>query len=477
MANLEQFYIDGEWVDPAGSSFMDRINPATEETIGRVALGSSVDVDRAVHAATKAFETFQYSSREERIALFDRIIAAFESRKEDLARAITSDIGVPSWFARGYQTDMAVAHFVEARRLLEDYPFEYQMGASVIRREAFGVSGLITAWNWPAQIIAIKAAPALAAGCTIVWKPSEFASSTATIIAEIMHAAAVPPGVFNVVFGDGPGVGEAISCSPGIALISFTGSTRAGVAISKAAADNVKSVHLELGGKSANVIMPDADLTIAVPDGVRRAYFNSGQSCIAPTRMLVHRDQLAEAVAIACETAREMTVGDPLDSETNLGPLANSAQFSRVQEFIQAGIDEGATLACGGLGRPVGLSRGFYVKPTIFSDVLPRMRIAQEEIFGPVLCILTYSDEDDAIRIANDTSYGLAGYVYSAEAATAARVGAKLRAGRIFINGAQNNAVAPWGGYKESGNGRETGVFGLESYLEVKAVLGQLPAA
>lgn len=477
MSNFEQFYVDGKWVDPAQATFMDKVNPATEEVIGRVALGSSTDVDRAVRAASRAFESFQYSTREERIALFDRIIAAFESRKDEVAQAITTDIGAPTWLAGGYQTDMALAHFVEARRLLADYPFEYQMGDSVIRREAFGVSGLITAWNWPAQIIAIKVAPALAAGCTIVWKPSEFATSTATIIAEIMEAAGVPPGVFNLVLGDGPSVGEAISSHPGIALISFTGSKRAGVSISKAAADTVKSVHLELGGKSANIIMPDADLTVAVPDGVRRAYFNSGQSCIAPTRMLVHKDQLAEAVSIACETARAMPVGDPLGSETILGPLANSAQFGRVQDYIQIGIDEGATLACGGVGRPEGLSSGFFVKPTIFSDVLPEMRIAQEEIFGPVLCILTYVDEDEAIRIANGTTFGLAGYVYSAEVATAARVAAKLKAGRIFINGVQNNAVAPWGGYKESGNGRETGVFGLETFLEVKAVLGQIPAA
>jgi len=477
MANIEQFFIDGEWVDPIDRTVMDRVDPATGNRIGHVVLGSSADVDRAVQAATRAFETFQHSSRQERIALFDRIITGLKARKVDLANAITRDIGVPSWFAEGYQTDMAAAHFIEARRLLEDYPFEYQMGASVVRREAFGVVGLITAWNWPAQIIAIKAAPALAAGCTIVWKPSEFACETAVIIAQIIADAGAPPGVFNLVFGDGPGVGEAISTHPGIDLISFTGSKRAGVAISKAAADTIKSVHLELGGKSANIIMPDADLTVAVPDGVRRAYFNSGQSCIAPTRMLVHKDQLSEVIAIATEAAASMTMGDPLAADTNLGPLANFAQFSRVQAFIQSGIDEGATLAHGGLGLPEGLEAGFFVRPTIFSDVTPEMQIAREEIFGPVLCILPYADEEDAIRIANDTTYGLAGYVYSGDIATAERVGARLRAGRIFLNGAQNNAVAPWGGYKESGNGRETGVFGLETFLEVKAVLGQAPIA
>ena len=477
MQNCDHFYIDGEWVMPAESRFFDRINPANEEVIGRVALGSARDVERAVNAATRASTTYRHASREERMAVLDRIIAAYQARKEDVAQAITDDIGAPNWFAQGFQTDMALTHFVEARRLLEDYPFEYQLGVNVIRREAFGVCGLITAWNWPAQLFSAKVAPALAAGCTIVMKPSEFASSSAIIMAEIMDAARLPPGVFNLVLGDGPGVGEAISNSPGIDLISFTGSKRAGVAISKAAAETVKSVHLELGGKSANVILPDADLAVAVPDGVRRAFLNSGQSCIAPTRMLVHRDQLADAVALAHEAASSMTVGDPRDAGTKLGPVANAAQFRRVQDLIQVGIDGGATLVCGGLGRPNSCDRGYFIKPTIFSVVLPDMRIAQEEIFGPVLSIMSYSDEDDAVRIANGTSYGLAGYVFSADIANAARIAARLNAGRIFLNGAPPNPVAPFGGYKESGNGREAGVFGLESYLEVKAVLGQLLAA
>lgn len=477
MQNCDQFFVGGEWVDPIEPRFADRIDPATEEKIGRVALGCSADVDRAVQAAAKAFETFQDSSREERIALFDRIIAAYEARKGDLARAITSDIGVPSWFAEGYQIDMGLSHFVEARRLLENYRFEYVLGTNVIRREPFGVCGLISAWNWPAQLITSKVAPALAAGCTVVLKPSEFAAGGGTVIAEILQAAGVPPGVFNLVHGDGAGVGEAISRHPGIALISFTGSKRAGVAITRAAAETVKSVHLELGGKSANVILPDADLSVAVPDGVRRAFINSGQSCIAPTRMLVHKEQLAQAVAIARDAANSMAIGDPYSPATSLGPVANAAQFSRVQALIRAGIEEGASLVCGGPGRPAGLDRGFFVKPTVFSDVQPGMRIAQEEIFGPVLSILSYEDDDDAIRIANGTTYGLAGYVFSASINNAARVAARLQAGRIFLNGAHTNPVAPFGGYKESGNGREFGVFGLETYLEVKAVLGQLQAA
>jgi len=477
MQNCDQHFIDGRWVDPVEPRFADRIDPASEEKIGRVALGSSADVDRAVRAATKAFEFFQLSSREERIALFDRIIAAYELRKDDLARAITSDIGVPSWFAHGYQTDMGLSHFVEARRLLVDYRFEYQLGTNLIRREPFGVCGLISAWNWPAQLVTSKVAPALAAGCTVVLKPSEFAAGGGTVVAEILEAAGVPPGVFNLVLGDGMGVGEAISRHPGIALISFTGSKRAGVAITRAAAETVKSVHLELGGKSANVILPDADLSVAVPDGVRRAFINSGQSCIAPTRMLVHRSQLAQAAAIARDAANSITVGHPLSPETHLGPVANAAQFERVQALICAGIEERATLVCGGPGKPARLDRGFFVKPTVFSDVQPGMRIAQEEIFGPVLSILSYEDEDDAIRIANGTSYGLAGYVFSGTVENGGRVAARLQAGRIFLNGAPTNPVAPFGGYKESGNGREFGVFGLETYLEVKAVLGQLNVA
>lgn len=473
MQDCLKFYIGGKWVEPTDPRYMERIDPASEEVTGRVALGCATDVDVAVEAAAAALESFQYSSRQERMALFDRIISSYGHRRADLGRAITSDIGTPHWFANGYQTDMALDHFVEARRLLETYPFEFTLGTNLIRREAFGVCGLITAWNWPAQLVTSKVAAALAAGCTVVLKPSEFSACTATVISEIMDAAAVPPGAFNMILGDGAGVGSAISRHAGIDLISFTGSKPAGVAITQAAADTVKAVHLELGGKSANIILPDADLNIAVADGVRRSFINSGQSCIAPTRMLVHQDQMGEAVAIACAAANAVVVGDPRDPRTNLGPVANAAQFARVQQFIQAGIDDGATLVCGGPGRPEGIERGFYVKPTIFSGVTPGMRIAQQEIFGPVLSMMSYRDEEDAIRIANGTSYGLAGYVYSGDTKSAERIAGRLKAGRIFLNGAPNNPVAPFGGYKQSGNGREWGVFGLETFLEVKAVVAR----
>lgn len=473
MEICDKFYIGGQWVKPLGPRFMDLVNPATEEVAGSVALGNGADVDRAVEAAAAAFETYQHWPVGDRIALFDRIIAAYKSRARDVGRAVTADLGTPAWFANGYQTNMGLDHFVEARRLLESYSFEFMLGNNVVRREPFGVCGLITAWNWPAQLITSKVAPALAAGCTVVLKPSEFSPRTAVLLAEILHAAEVPPGVFNLVLGDGPGVGAAMSSHPGIDLISFTGSKPAGVAITRAAAETVKAVHLELGGKSANILLPDADLSTAVPEGVRRSFINSGQSCIAPTRMLVHEDQMAEAAEIACQTAQAIVVGDPADSLTMLGPVANAAQFDRVQGFIRAGLEDGASLVCGGLGRPGSTPRGFFVQPTVFSHVRPDMRIATNEIFGPVLSMMSFKDEEDAIRIANATSYGLAGYVSSATLERAARVAARLRAGRIFLNGAPNNPVAPFGGYKQSGNGREWGVFGLETFLEVKAVLGQ----
>ncbi len=467
MSNSHRFYIDGCWVEPAQPTLQEVVNPATKAVIGRVAMGTAADVDWAVKAAARAFETFQHGTREE------RIIESYKARHSDLAHAVTSEIGSPLWFSDDYQVGMALAHFTEARKILEDYPFEYRVGMNLIRREPFGVCGLITAWDWPIMLIASKAAPALAAGCTMILKPSELAPLSPIILAEVLHDAGVPAGVFNLVNGDGQSVGEPISTHPKVDLVSFTGSKRAGVAISKAAADTVKAVHLELGGKSANIILPDADLEVAVPDGVRRAFFNSGQSCIAPTRMLVQKDQMEAAMRIARSAAQTMTVGDPLKDNTRLGPAANSAQYRRDQEMIQSGLDEGATLVCGGLGQPDGVGDGFFVQPTIFSNVTPDMRIAQEEIFGPVLYMRKYIDEPDAVRLANDTTYGLAGYVFATDTKKAAAVAAKLRAGRIFINGAPTNAAAPFGGYKQSGNGREWGVFGLETFLGVKAVLGQ----
>ena len=472
-AHARSFYIDGVWVEPAGGDLKAVIDPCTTKPLAMVALGVAQDVDRAVAAARRAFQAYQNVSVEDRIALFDRIIEAYRARHQDLARTISLEIGCPYWFSDGYQVGMGLAHFEEARKLLQTYRFEYRDGVNVIRREPFGVCALIPAWNWPSQLVTSKVAPALAAGCTVVLKPSELAPLTAVIITEILDAAGVPPGVFNLVNGEGPVVGEAMSAHPDIDLISLTGSKRAGVAISKAAADTIKAVHLELGGKSANIILDDADFDVAIPDAVRRGFLNSGQSCIAPTRLLVHERQLEKAVAIACATAAAMTVGAPFEETTKLGPSANAAQYKRVQEMIQAGLDEGATLECGGPGRPEGLRDGFYCRPTIFSHVRPSMRIAREEIFGPVLCILTYRDDEDAVRIANDTPYGLAGYVFSADPKRAKAVADRMRAGRIFINAAPQNASAPFGGYKESGNGREWGVFGLETFLEVKAVIGQ----
>ena len=472
MKNSRNFYIDGKWVAPQIQRTMSVVNPATEQVFDEISLGTKADIDAAVAAASRALASYELTTPSERIAIFDRIITSYDARRLDLARTMTTEIGTPLWFSRDYQVGMALAHFTQARELLKTYLFEYKLGDSVIRREPFGVCGLITAWNWPIMLITSKVAPALAAGCTVILKPSEYSALSAIVLAEIMDDAKVPAGVFNLVNGTGPEVGNALSTHPSISLISFTGSLQAGAAIAKAAADTVKSVHQELGGKSANIILPDADLSVAIPDAVRRGFLNSGQSCIAPTRLLVQKDQLAEVIEIARTTAEAMTLGDPFSAETRLGPLANAAQQKRVRGFIQTGIEEGATLVCGGAEMPAGLERGFFIKPTIFCNVTSQMKIAREEIFGPVLSILSYEDEDDAVRIANDTTYGLAGYISSSNLKKARAVAQRLKAGRIFLNGAATNPVAPFGGYKQSGNGREWGVFGLEAYLEVKAVIG-----
>jgi acyl-CoA reductase-like NAD-dependent aldehyde dehydrogenase len=469
----ERHYIGGQWVDPTSNQYADVVNPATEQVVGRVAIGSDEDVDRAVRAAAGAFEAYQDWSSAERSAMLGRIADGLAARRAEFGAAITREIGNPASFANGYQVDAALAHFDDARRLLDEYQFEYRLHDDLIRREPFGVCGLITAWNWPVMLITSKLTGALAAGCTVVVKPSELSPSCGTLLAEVIDAADVPEGIFNLVHGDGAGVGQAISKHTAVDLISFTGSTRAGIAISKAAADSVKSVHLELGGKSANIILPDADFETAIPDAVQRAFINSGQSCIAPTRLLVQREQVDEVVGLARRIAQEMVVGDPLAEGTTFGPSANAPQYRRVQAMIRDGIEAGATLVCGGPGLPDGIERGYFNKPTIFSDVTPEMRIAQEEIFGPVLSVMTYRDEEDAVRIANDTTYGLAGYVSSGDPEKAARVAARLKAGRIFVNGARVTTSAPFGGYKRSGLGREWGVFGLETFLEVKAVLGQ----
>jgi aldehyde dehydrogenase (NAD+) len=472
MSRNAQFYIDGEWVDPVSPNMFDVVNPATEEVAGQISLGSSADVDFAVAAARRAFPAYSQTTKKKRTALLQRIIELYTARLDELAQAMTLEMGSPITFSRDVQAVMALNHFKQMVEVLKTYKLERFMGGTLIRREAIGVCGLITPWNWPLNQVTSKLAPALAAGCTVVLKPSEVAPLSTILLAEILHDAGVPPGVFNLVNGDGPTVGEAISRHPGIDMVSFTGSTRAGVLVAKAAADSVKRVTQELGGKSPNIILADADLEKAVPAGVLRSFTNTGQSCQAPTRMFVHRSQRDDAVAIAKRTAESVRVGDPLDPQTTMGPLVSKAQFEKVQGLIERGIQEGAELVCGGAGRPAGFNRGYFVRPTVFADVKPEMTIAREEIFGPVLSMFTYDTEDEAVALANDTAYGLAGYVQSGDLKRAQRVAARIRAGRIYLNGAVADSSIPFGGYKQSGNGREHGVFGLEEYLEVKAVLG-----
>jgi len=467
-----KFYINGEWVAPVMPKTMDVINPATEEAVGRISLGSAADVDKAVHAAHAAFESFGHTSREERIALLERVINAYKARMDEFAETISLEMGAPTWLATKAQAPAGLAHFTYTLDVLKSYAFVENKGATRIIREPIGVCGLITPWNWPINQIACKVAPALAAGCTMVLKPSEIAPLNAIVFAEVIHAAGVPRGVFNLVNGDGPTVGAAISSHPGIDMVSFTGSTRAGILVAKAAADTVKRVAQELGGKSANIILDDADLQKAVAGGVQACFTNSGQSCNAPTRMLVPRARQAEAVAIAKAAAEKVKVGDPHTQGTTIGPVVSKAQFDKVQRLIQKGIDEGAELVTGGPGLPQGLGKGYYVRPTVFANVRNDMTIAREEIFGPVLSILPYDTEEDAIRIANDTVYGLSGYVSSGSTDHALRVASRLRTGNVHLNGAGPNFAAPFGGYKQSGNGREWGEVGFEEFLEVKAVLG-----
>jgi aldehyde dehydrogenase (NAD+) len=471
-SNNMNFYIDGQWVAPVVPAALDVINPATEEVAGQISLGSAADVDRAVVAARRPFPSYAAASREERLTLLQRIIAGYEARIGELARAMTAEMGSPITFSNEVQTVNALANFKEAVTVLKTYEFERFMGGTLIRREPIGVCGLITRWNWPLNQVTSKVAPALAAGCTVVLKPSEVAPLSAIIFTEILHGAGVPKGVFNLVNGDGPTVGEAISRHPDIDMVSFTGSTRAGILVAKAAAETVKRVAQELGGKSANIILEDADLAKSVSAGVLRCFTNTGQSCQAPTRMLVHSSQRDAAVALAKSAAERAKVGDPLDPATTMGPVVSKAQFDKVQRLIETGIREGATVVCGGAGRPAGFNRGYFVRPTVFADVTPEMTIAREEIFGPVLSMMTYDTEEQAIAIANNTTYGLAGYVQSGDLDRAKRVAARIRAGRVYLNGAPVDRSVPFGGYKQSGNGREQGVFGLEEYLEVKAVLG-----
>jgi aldehyde dehydrogenase (NAD+) len=467
-----KFYIDGAWVDPATPSTIGITNPATEETFAQISLGSRRDVDRAAKAARRVFATYSVTCVEQRLSWLHNIIEGFRARLPELARMVTLEMGAPITFATQRQATVALFHFEEAARVLADYKFEERMGPGIVRREPIGVCGLITPWNWPLNQVASKVAPALATGCTVVLKPSEIAPLSAMLFAEIVDAAGIPAGVFNLVNGDGPTVGEAIAAHPEIDMVSFTGSTTAGVRVAKLAADTVKRVAQELGGKSANIILADADLKTAVIQGVHACYTNGGQNCQSPTRMLIPRAQREEAFAAAREAVDTIRLGDPRDPASTMGPLVSQAQFEKVQDLIQSGVDEGATLVAGGTGRPSEVNRGYYVRPTVFGDVTPQMKIAREEIFGPVLSIMSYDSEDEAIEIANDTPFGLAGFVQSEDPDRARAVANRIRAGRVYLNGAPFDRSLPFGGYKQSGNGREFGVFGFEEYLEVKAILG-----
>ena len=478
MRDCLKFYIDGQWVEPAGGTVRDVIDPTTEKASGRVALGSVEDADRAVAAARKAFAGYSAGSREQRIELLQRIAAAYEAHKQDMIDAVVAELGCPVWLAEQAQVPLPAAHINVAIDVLKEYPFETVRGTSMIRRQPIGVCALITPWNWPVAMAVTKVIPALAVGATVVLKPSEFSPYSAQVLAEILHEAGVPAGAFNMVFGDGPTVGAALSSHPDVDAISITGSTRAGVEVARNAAPTVKRVHQELGGKSPNVILDDADMNKAVSAGVRYMFINSGQTCSVPSRMLVPRAKMAEAVAIAKETADSLQAGRP-DSGAFLGPVANASQWRKVQDLIGKGIDEGATVVVGGLGKPEGLEQGYYVKPTIFSDVRNDMSIAREEIFGPVLSIIPYDDEDDAVRIANDTPYGLAAYVHSGTIERARKVGARIRAGQINLNGDLDllDPYTPFGGCKQSGNGREWGAFGFDAFVEEVSYVGYQPSA
>ena len=471
-AAYNKFYINGEWMLPADKSILDVINPATEEAFATIGMGTAEDVDAAASAARAAFPEWSQSTVDERKAVIGKILAGMKERGEELAIAISNEMGAPMGLARTAQLGSGMGHFANILSVLENYEFEETRGSTRIVKEAAGVCGFITPWNWPLNQIACKVAPALAAGCTMVLKPSEIAPVSAYLLSEIIANSGLPAGVFNLVNGDGPTVGAAISAHPEIDVVSFTGSTRAGRAVAKAAADGIKRVTQELGGKSANIILDDApDFAKAVSGGIIGCFGNSGQSCNAPTRMLVPKARLAEAMEIATAAAAKASVGDPSDENTRLGPVVSELQFNKITALIEKGIEEGAELLLGGPGRPVGFDKGYYIRPTVFGNVTNDMTIAREEIFGPVLAILGYEDDADAVRIANDTEYGLSGYV-SGEPEHAERIARQLRTGMVHINGAGPDFSAPFGGYKKSGNGREWGVEGFEEYLETKSMMG-----
>lgn len=472
MYNYTKFYIDGAWVEPEVAKELDVINPATEEAIGKISLGGEADVNKAVAAARAAFETYSETTVEERLGYLQKIVEGYQKRLPDMAAAITAEMGAPKYLADNAQAPSALAHFMGAIEILKNFEFEEKNGSALIVKEPAGVCGLITPWNWPINQIACKVAPALAVGCTMVLKPSEIAPLDAYILAEIIDEAGLPKGVFNLVNGDGPGVGSALTQHPDVDLVSFTGSTRAGVMIAKNAADTVKRVAQELGGKSANIILDDANIAEVVGAGVVNCFMNSGQSCLAPTRMLIPEDKMDEAIAVAKAAAEGVIAGDPNVKGTTIGPVASDVQFSKIQSLIEKGVEEGATLVTGGPGKPDGLDKGYYVKPTVFANVTNEMTIAREEIFGPVLSMIPYKDEADAIKIANDTEYGLSGYISSGDLDRARKVARKIRTGNVHLNGAPVDFNSPFGGYKKSGTGREWGKWGFEEYLETKAILG-----
>jgi len=471
MREYLKFYIDGKWVDPVTPKTLEVINPATEDVAGHISMGSEADVDAAVKAAQKAFISFSQTTREQRIELLERIVVEYQKRYEDMAKAITEEMGAPSWLSQRAQAAMGLGHLQTAIEVLKTYRFEEDRGTTRLVKEPIGVCGFITPWNWPVNQIACKVAPAIATGCTMVLKPSEVAPFSGYIWTEILHAAGVPAGVYNMVNGDGPVVGAAISSHPGVDMVSFTGSTRAGIEVARNAAPTVKRVHQELGGKSPNIILEDADFAKAVAGGVGSVMMNSGQSCNAPTRMLVPAKKMDEVIAIARATAEAHTVGDP-NGNSKMGPVVSEIQWNKIQGLIQKGIDEGATLVSGGVGRPEGLDKGYYVKPTVFANVTNDMSIAKEEIFGPVVSILGYDTVEEAVHVGNDTEYGLAAYISGADQAKIREVASKLRAGQVNINSAGTDMMAPFGGFKMSGNGREWGDHAFGEFLETKAVLG-----
>lgn len=476
MRDYTKFYINGSWVEPSETNILGVENPATLEQCATISIGNNADVDNAVAAAKAAFETFSQTSVEERAALLDKIAEIYMSRIGEIAEAIREEMGAPISLASTAQAYAGLAHITEAAKILRNFSFSEDLGAHRVVKEPIGVCGLITPWNWPMNQVTCKVAPALAVGCTMVLKPSEVAPLSSYIFTEIMHEAGVPAGVYNMVNGDGPGVGTALSKHPDVDMMSFTGSTRAGSLVAQNAAPTVKRVTQELGGKSPNIVLDDADLEAAVTRGVLHMYNNTGQSCNAPSRMLVPRGRLAEAEQIAAAVSQTVVVGDTADKDTTMGPVVSKVQWDKIQGLIQKGIDEGAKLVCGGTGLPDGIEAGHYVRPTVFSEANNDMTISREEIFGPVLTMIPYDSEEEAIRIANDTPYGLAGYVQSGDMDHARAVASKIRAGNIHINGASGGPDIPFGGYKQSGNGREWGAHGFTDYLEIKAIEGYTAA-